>query len=273
MLMSELGDKRDMKVPENIINGRNMAKNTYTNPQGIEVPRVTRITGQLDKPALMYWAVNCYHDYLIECLEGRNANFTPANKDYIGKAILRAMIDAGKHNFRSVSQDALDIGSLVHDLIHDYLVTGKEPGQNIDDRALSSFLAFLEFKEKHKMVTYGTEVTLFGDGYAGTCDWYGMFDGKRTIIDWKSSKAIYDEYRLQIAAYRRAFDMTPDRVKKLGGKIELSGMLRLDKLTGMPEWADVSDMHLQDEARFLLLKDFYIITEAQKVKKVKKAKK
>jgi len=230
----------------------------YLGPEGQKLIRVTKITGQLDKPALLYWAVNCYEQYMLQLMDERMAQ--GKNPDYISTKLVYAMIEAGKKNFRKVSQDALDVGSSVHDAIHLYLQTGEEPGKNIDDRVLSAFVAFLDFMKEHKMETRGCEVTLYGDGYAGTCDWYGLMDGERTIVDWKSSKGIYDEYKYQIAAYRRAFNMDKKRVKSLGGLITRSGILRLDKETGLPEWEDTSDSHSKDEQAFLALLSFYHLT-------------
>ena len=236
---------------------------TYTGPNGEKLARVTQITGQLDKPALMYWAVNCYHDYLTEVLDNRE-NDGKSNPDYVGTKLMRGMIDAGKTNFRTVSDKAKDIGSLVHDLIHKYLLTGTEPGQDVGNEALSSFIAFLEFSKLHNMEMHKAEIVLLGDGYGGTVDFIGMLDGKRTVIDWKSSKGIYPEMKYQVAAYRRAFDMDKVRVKAFGGRLEASGILRLDKLTGMPEYVDISDTFVDDEQAFLYLRDFYLLTKKSK---------
>ena len=41
----------------------------YYKKDGKKLPSVTTITGQLDKPALTYWAANCACDYIIQELE------------------------------------------------------------------------------------------------------------------------------------------------------------------------------------------------------------
>jgi hypothetical protein len=48
-------------------------------------------------------------------------------------------------------------------------------------------------------------------GYGGTCDLIAEIDGETWLLDWKSSKSVawpngnvYDEMRLQLAAYARA---------------------------------------------------------------------
>jgi hypothetical protein len=45
-----------------------------------------------------------------------------------------------------------------------------------------------------------TELTVFHPTYAGTMDFVARIDGKLTIGDFKTSKAIYDEAALQLAA-------------------------------------------------------------------------
>ena len=42
-------------------------------------------------------------------------------------------------------------------------------------------------------------------GYAGTVDLVAYVSDRLTIVDYKTSKAVYAEYRLQIAAYRAAY--------------------------------------------------------------------
>ena len=39
--------------------------------------------------------------------------------------------------------------------------------------------------------------------YGGTLDWYGLLDGRPTLIDFKTSGAIYDDHLYQLAAYHR----------------------------------------------------------------------
>jgi hypothetical protein len=45
-----------------------------------------------------------------------------------------------------------------------------------------------------------TEVTMFHPSYAGTTDLIGTLDGQINIVDFKTSKAIYDEAALQLSA-------------------------------------------------------------------------
>jgi hypothetical protein len=120
-------------------------------------------------------------------------------------------------------------------------MTGKEP-INPSDQVMSGFLAFLEWLGAHKVQSLDAERTVYGYDWAGTLDLYCKFDGKLYVIDYKSSKAIYDEMRYQVAGYRSAV-----------GDCEGCGILRLDKETGYPEWVDTSNTYDEDLSVFNLL--------------------
>lgn len=68
-------------------------------------------------------------------------------------------------------------------------------------------------------------------GVAGICDWFALIDGKVSLPDWKTSKAIYSSYRYQTAAYARAIE------EEVGIVVEDRWILRIDKQTG--EFEDV----------------------------------
>jgi hypothetical protein len=57
---------------------------------------------------------------------------------------------------------------------------------------------------------------------AGTIDWAPLVNGKREVFDWKTSKAVYEAYVLQIAAYAKMYELqSGEEVKK--GNILLLG--------------------------------------------------
>ena len=51
-------------------------------------------------------------------------------------------------------------------------------------------------------------------------------NGEYCVIDWKTSKAVYPEYHLQVAAYAKAVE---DMYEK---KVDATYILRCDKVTG-----------------------------------------
>lgn len=216
-----------------------MGNARYYKKNGHQYPRVTSITGQLDKPALTYWAANCACDYILQEM---SAETTMEG--------LSSIIESARKNFRSVSYQALDIGSAVHEAVERYLKTGVEP-QAPSEEVLSGFLAFLEWQDKHELLPIATEQTLYSDTYAGTCDLVCVLDGKKYLIDFKTTKKPkqkggYDEWKWQLAAYRNC-------IPGLQG----AGILRLDKDTGKPDFYDYSDTYEEDLRTFLLLTDLW----------------
>ena len=198
-----------------------MNKQYYKN-EGKKYPRVTSICNQLDKSqALTYWAAGCACDYILQKLA--LSNFS----------IIRNIIEDARTQFRTVSQEALDIGGQVHSAIERWLNTGEEP-KDPQPKVLAGFIAFLEWHDERKIKTLKTEHTLYGEralgGYAGTCDWICEFDNKTWVIDFKTSKkpkvkAGYEEWLYQLSAYRLCIL-----------NCDAMGVLRLDKETGMPDW-------------------------------------
>ena len=88
---------------------------------------------------------------------------------------------------------------------------------------------------------------------AGTFDAIGIIEGKRTLIDFKSSKGFYDTYELQLAGYMSAL-MEYDNLLP-----ETAGILRLDKNTGIPEWREYQDVHEKIEVVEKLAEVYYLM--------------
>ena len=94
------------------------------------------------------------------------------------------------------------------------------------------------------MKTIEIEFSVYGDYFAGTLDWYGEYDGKLYVWDWKTSKHHYpNEHGPQIAAYR----------SRVNAKVEGCGVLRIDKETGYPDPKDYSKRYIKDLEHFNLM--------------------
>jgi len=203
-------------------------------------PSVTTIISDCtDKSgALTQWAANQVVEWIRQsCLADSSEGAYQVFEDQLENA---------RFHFREVSQEALDVGSAVHHAIEHYLRTGREP--KIDhEQAVNGYLAFLEWADKHELETHRTELTVYSNCWAGTLDWYGRLNGRMTVIDFKSSKAIYPEYRYQIAAYRSVVGA------------EASAILRLDKETGYPEYRDYSKSYEKDLKVFQAMVRLYML--------------
>ena len=216
---------------------------TYTLPDGRKWPSVTQVISDCsDKPALVQWAANTAVDYAKMKLSESKVN------GKVGWYYIETVLAEAKREFRKLSEEALSIGSEVHAAIESYLLSGGTAEPQVErEEALSAFVAFLEWVDTVQLEVMETEQRVLGDFYAGTLDIKAKINGNITILDLKTSKAIYPEYRYQIAAYRAT---QTDAVA--------CGVLRLDKATGLPEYKDTSKTYEQDFNVFMhMLRLFY----------------
>ena len=223
----------------------------YYKYMGRELPSVTTITGLLDKPALVGWAGNAACDYVLDEVGKQTWPIT--------LQAFSSIVEAARTNFRKVGRKAMDIGSKVHAAIEEYLQSGREPFRP-EDAVLSGFLAFLEWQGKHRLEVITTEQTVYAERYAGTCDLICKLNGKRYLIDFKTSKladdaGAYPEHRYQVAAYRQT-----------DAEIEGCGILYLNKETGKPLWRDSSGTYDGDRAVFNILVDLWWASHKNKSK-------
>ena len=143
---------------------------------GSAVPSVTTVLGLIDKPAVPAWA----------------------NK--LGRAGIM---------YREHLDSLADIGSCAHALIAGDL-TGRRP--DVSDytsdqlRVARTVLDTFHLWTRDKDIeTLGTEMALTSQRlrFGGTCDFYGRINGVPTLIDWKTSSAVYPDHLYQASAYRQ----------------------------------------------------------------------
>ncbi len=170
------------------------AHTIYKLADGTRVPGATTITGILNKPALVPWANKLG-------LDG---------------------IEVGKY-----VDDLADVGTLAHKMVEDY-VAGREtdfseftPAQK--DRAENAVLKFYEWERQNEIEYIGNEMILVSEEhrYGGQCDLYCVLNGKKTLIDLKTGKAIYSEHHTQVAGYRHlltenGYEVEDVRILRIG---------------------------------------------------------
>ena len=141
---------------------------------GTVVPSVTTVLSLLSKPMLVKWANNLG-------LQG---------------------IDSTKY-----VDETAKIGSLVHERIEAFLsgfeVDLSDYTPNQIEASHNGFGKFMKWYQENNFEAIMTEhqMTSSVHMYGGTCDCYGVKDGKYILLDFKTGKAIYDEYFVQLAAY------------------------------------------------------------------------
>jgi hypothetical protein len=147
---------------------------------------VTKILTVIDKPALRYWF-------------GKEVYFAMAKDPSLSeKEALAAPY--------KTSDKAKNRGSAVHSIIESWKtiseVVGKEgPYKNYA-------MAFQDWLDDHDVEVLESERTVVSRkyGYAGTLDMLAEVNGRRTLIDVKTGKAIYPEVHLQLSAYSQALE-------------------------------------------------------------------
>lgn len=126
-------------------------------------------------------------------------------------ALLQWMKEVGKAS-DEIRDAAGRRGSTVHTLTEDY-----DRGQQIDllgesgqplysMEEWSMFERYCDFSDRFNPVYDLIEQQIICPelGFAGTLDRVGVIDGKKYLLDIKTSNGIYNSYWLQIAAYRQA---------------------------------------------------------------------
>lgn len=192
------------------------AHTRYRTADGTIVPGATTVIGVIDKPHLVKWANNL------------------------------GLLGYDSNKYRD---ELAEIGTLAHYMIECHL-SGIEPDLSAYspeqiDRASNSVLKFHEWEKQHTLEPILTEAQLVSEKYrfGGTVDYYGLIDGIPTILDLKTSKAIYDSHIWQVAAYHQllvehGYDVQQVRVLQIG-RDESEGfserVLTVDELG--PQWA------------------------------------
>ena len=148
----------------------------YKLADGKVVPGATTITGLLNKPQLVRWANKLG-------LEG---------------------IDSSKY-----TDEAAAVGTLAHEMVQAHL-----QGEKVDTNTFSplqvelaenALISFYEWLARHDVEPILCEVPMVSEEYkfGGTVDCYCKLDGVPTLLDFKTGKAIYDEYFVQVSAYKQ----------------------------------------------------------------------
>ena len=149
-------------------------RQVYRLADGTRVPGVTTILYTINKPALPAWANKL----------GRQGINSTEFLDHVA-----------------------DAGTLSHALIEAQLTGSAADTSGYDDdqvrmaqNALASFRAWAGDKV---LETRHMELALVSEAhrYGGTLDWYGLLAGVPTLIDFKTSSAIYDDHCYQLSGY------------------------------------------------------------------------
>lgn len=164
---------------------------------------VTSVLGVLNKEALIQWAVDQSMDYIRDRVDydaDGVARFTQPDLE----ALLR---EARMAHYRTKTE-AADLGTLAHDYVESFLRTGQEQDlSDQDDRVANCYDLFRRWWDQAGLSVIQTELMVYHAplGYAGQLDFLAADKyGQPVLVDWKTSKAVYWNYNLQVVAYAKA---------------------------------------------------------------------
>ena len=176
-----------------------MAHTIYKNESGKRLKSVTTIiNGNLgwNKGNLLGWTRK-------HCLNGEDS--------------LKLLKEAGR------------IGTLAHIMIEEFIKGGSvcldKYNPSEISQAKNSYYGFYQWFVDNNVTFHETELKLVSEEYqfGGTFDAICEVNGKLVICDWKTSNAVYDEFLIQLGAYRQLIQ------ENLGYDIRGAILLKLDK--------------------------------------------
>lgn len=208
------------------------AHTRYKNANGNPVPSVTTVLGIMNKPALLHWAWD-------QGMQGLD--------------------------FRATSGEACDIGTVAHFMCECYVkgLTWDLSGfpDEVIRKAETAFLKFVSWWDKKGYKLDSSELRLVSENWqvGGTIDLVAIApNGDRHLLDLKTSKGIYREYRIQVSAYAEIYEECTDNA------IDELWIVRI----GKEDEGDFETRQVQDrpqcEAAFEALREAYRLLKAVK---------
>lgn len=227
-----------MTSPALAFNKRGAGRHYRHPATGDERPSITNIIGVLDKPAIPRWAAK---------MVAVNAWKMRHSLDEMGED---ECVDVLKGSPWRKSGRAADRGTSVHDYLEARALGLDLP--DLSGEALTYKAGADRFLELYRPEFVHTEFTVFGPGYAGTGDFMAHIGDRLVIGDYKTSKALYPEIALQLAALRFADEVVVD------GKVET--MPTVDGCVGVlitPDGCQVHEVDAGEDAfrAFLACRD------------------
>jgi hypothetical protein len=160
-------------------------KGGYRNANGVRVIGVTTVIGRFkDSGGLLYWAFEQ------------------------GKAAERGEID----KLYDRRDQAAESGTLAHSMVEAH-INGEDfsmpdlPEKTINE-ARNAFDSYLNWERLTRLKIVEQEMPLVSEKYqfGGCPDAIGEVDGKLCLVDWKTSNSVYQDYLIQLAAYKHLWE-------------------------------------------------------------------
>jgi hypothetical protein len=201
------------------------------------LPSVTSVTGVIDKSRpLILWATRLTAKYLKKYLEDSSVNKFTSEE-------LIPIIDEAVINYKDVQDEALGVGTQAHDWAEQFAlaqINGSDiptVPDNATDELLNSINGFIDWYDKNNVKFLEVERMVYSKSleYVVIFDAVAEVNGKKVVLEYKTSKSLYTEYRFQASAYVRAYEEETE--KDLDGYI----LLNFGKESGVFDKLEVFD--------------------------------
>jgi len=132
---------------------------------------------------------------------------------------------------RKASKEACDIGTLTHELIEHWIFGQDEyePEEGVTNQmiidASDGLNKYIKWSEDNNVEYLESEIRVVSEEYqyGGTADCIAKIDGEIVLIDFKTSKGVYDSHLVQLGAYKNVIE------EQTGYKIDRCMVVRIAK--------------------------------------------
>lgn len=170
------------------------------------VPGVTTVIKAFgDPPALVQWKIDQVAAYAVANLDGLYNRTMDQGFGFLRWYPKRKpdTTDPLRTAHDGVLDDLAELGTKMHEWSQADVNGGMYPPS--DSAEMDQMIeAWKMWRFTNTVEPCLTEVTVYGDGYAGTFDGLWWINGKLTLLDEKTSRAIGDSHKMQLAALRQA---------------------------------------------------------------------
>lgn len=168
-------------------------------------PGTTTVIKKLDAPFLDNWKVE------VQVVATARAAFAnpPLENEPLDAYVARlTVLGEREREHERISNEAKKIGTDVHTLIETAVrrMLGETvPDPVVCEEALYRFSGWRHWAKDVSLTPLVTEARFFNSihDYCGTVDLLALIEGEPVQLDWKPTDALWDERRLQSAAYRK----------------------------------------------------------------------
>jgi hypothetical protein len=180
----------------------------YKHPHsGVVVPGVTTVLKKLDKPGVLQWAVDNTAAYAVANVDALLSRTEEQGFGFLRWYWKRDPLSADDNDIRNYSngvlRDAAELGTMLHDWVAADNSDDPYPDVSLAPEYFWQMVAeWDKWKSVHDVQPLMTETTFWSHqyGFAGTADGLWIVDGVPTLVDVKTSRNVWDEHFMQLAA-------------------------------------------------------------------------